>query len=131
MAANLRLEIIRPKGPIANTSKFKIVRRMGDLGLDIVRTAATYPTQQTAYRRTGRLGQSWAKRGPFMQGQDLVVEVGNKMEYASLVMGLKSGRGGSKQLAKFRRLGWLSIEDISQEEIDRAMPLIKKALQGK
>ena len=131
MVATLRLEIVRPKGPIANTSKSKVVDSMGGLGLDIVNSAAAYPPQRTSYRRTGKLGQTWASRGPFMQGQDLVVEVGNKMEYAGLVMGLKSGRSGSVQLKKFRRLGWRSIEDIGREEVDRARPLIIKALQGK
>ncbi len=130
MAATLRLEIIRPKGPIANTSKSKVVGRMRSLQHDVVGSAAVYPTQRTSYRRTGKLGQTWASRGPFMQGQDLVVEVGNKMDYAGLVMGLKKGKRGSVQLTKFRHLGWRSLEDIGQEEIDKARPLILKALQG-
>ena len=131
MAATLRLEIIRPRGPIANTSKTKVVGRMRTLGHDVVRSAAVYPTQRTSYRRTGRLGQTWGSREPFMQGQDLVVEVDNKMEYAGLVMGLKKGKRGSVQLTKFRHLGWRSIEDIGQEEIDRARPSLLNALQGR
>lgn len=73
------------------------------------------------------LGKTWASRGPFMQGQDLVVEVGNKMEYAELVMGFKSG--DRAQLDKFRDLGWRSIEDIAREEIAKAKPAIEQALQ--
>ncbi len=66
-------------------------------------------------------------KGPSMQGSDLVVEVGNKEEYTGYVMGFKSGK--FKQLAKFRDLGWRSIEDIAEEEIERAMPSLQAVLQ--
>ncbi len=124
-----RLEVVRPKGPISKYSKSKVVGRMRKLGLDVVRVAANYPTQRTSYRRTGRLGQSWTTRGPLVIGRDLVVEVGNKMGYAGRVMGLKSGEDRVVQLAKFRDLGWRSIEDIGQEEIDKALPALRRILQ--
>lgn len=131
MAATPRIEIIRPKGPISGFSKAKVVGRMRNLGLAIVRSAAVYPTQQTSYRRTGHLGRSWAKRGPLLRSGDLLIEVGNNVDYAPRVMGLKSGAGKLRQLDQFRRLGWKSIENIGQEEVRKAKPSIIKALQGK
>ena len=125
---SLRLIPIVPKRPVSTASRAKVSARMRRLGLDIVKGAANYPTQRaTSYRRTGDLGKGWSMKGPSMQGSDLVVEVGNKEEYTGYVMGFKSGK--FKQLAKFRDLGWRSIEDIAEEEIERAMPSLQAVLQ--
>ncbi len=125
---SLRLIPIVPKRPVSTASQAKVSARLRKLGQDMVHAAADYPTQQsTDYVRTGSLGKKWTMKGPSMQGSDLVVEVGNVMDYTGYVMGFKSG--DFKQLDKFRDLGWRSIEEIAEEEIERAMPSLQAVLQ--
>ncbi len=129
MAAGITLIPIIPKKPVTSFNKATVVGALLKVGLNTVRTASTYPPSQTEYRRTGELGRRWTLRGPSTLGAILFVEVGNNLEYASRVMGLKVGE--ASQLDKFRQLGWRSIEDIGREEVDKARPFIIKALQGK
>lgn len=117
------------KKPIIGVSARAVVSRMSKLGFDIVRAAANYPTPRTRYRRRGRLGQSWTKAGPQTRGKDLVVTVGNKMRYARAVMGMKSGPDA--QMARFKTLGWRSIQEIGETEVKEAQPAIERLLQGK
>ncbi|KKK65384.1 hypothetical protein LCGC14_2974660, partial [marine sediment metagenome] len=125
---SLRLIPIIPKRPVSRASRAKVSTKMRKLGLDIVKAAAVYPTQQsTDYVRTGSLGKKWTMKGPSMQGSDMVVEVGNVMDYTGFVMGFKSG--DRAQLDKFRDLGWRSIEEIGEEEIERARPGLQAVLQ--
>lgn len=116
---------IIPTGPVSNFSRARLVGRMSQLGLDIVRRAANYPASKTSYRRTGELGRRWTKRGPNLSGGGLAVEVGNNLRYASRVMGFEKD-----QLPLFQGLGWVSITKIGQEEVDRARPSIQRAIQG-
>ena len=117
------------KKPIAGVSARAVVSRMSKLGLDVVRAAAHYPSARTRYRRTGTLGRSWAKDGPTTRGKDLIVTVGNRTEYARVVMGMKSGPDAQKPL--FKKLGWKSIQEIGETEVEKAQPAIEKLLQGK
>lgn len=125
--ADARMQFIPiiPQGDISNFDRARLIGRMNKLGLDIVKRAANYPPAQTAYRRTGGLGRRWTKTGPSMQINSLVVKIGNNIAYASRVMGFKDS-----QLDLFRRLGWISIATIGQEEVDRARPDIQRAIQG-
>lgn len=125
---SFRLIAVVPKRPVSKAKRAGIASALNKLGLDIVKGAANYPTQVSAtYRRTGDLGKGWSKKGPFPSGSDLVVEVGNKEEYVGYVMGFRSG--DRAQLSRMADLGWRSIEDIGDEEIDRARPEIARALQ--
>ncbi len=125
-----RLIAVVPSQPVSRARRGTISARLAKLGLDIVKGAANYPTQQpTDYVRTGDLGKGWTKKGPMPSGSDLVVEVGNNEAYTGFVMGFRSG--DCKQLDKFADLGWRSIEDIGDEEIDRARPDFARVMQAR
>ena len=104
---------------------------MSDLGLAVVQRIAKYPPQRpgTRYRRTGTLGRGWTKQGPAMEGSDLVVKVGNNVEYTPSVQGFTSEE--PRQAGLFAAYGWESVETAGKEELDRHRPSIEKALEGK
>jgi len=122
-------EPIIPKRPITRFAAGNVVREMNGTGLDFVSRLATYPSQQTAYRRTGHLGRTWTKDGPKRVGTDLVVEAGNKTKYAGDVMGFKSKE--PRQRERFARLGWRSVEDVGEEVWREHRSAIERALQGR
>ena len=78
LPSNGKLAKIRPPSTLA------MVAALSALGLDLTARMSRYPPKKgTAdYKRTGTLGRGWTMSGPKIQGQDLVVEVGNAVNYA-------------------------------------------------
>lgn len=123
----IEFQAIRAKLPIAVANAAQVVRELNKLGLNVVAKAADYPTQESdSYRRKGTLGKGWTKDGPKRIGRDLVVDVGNNTEYTVFVMGPEE----DGQLEHMRDLGWKSIEEIGQEQLERSMPDLIRALDG-
>ena len=120
------LKPIVPKGKITQANRAQVLALMGILGFRVQRGAATYPASRTSYRRTGKLGRSWTKKGPYSSGHDLVVEIGNNVVYTRYVQGLRGGEFSQRQL--FASLGWRSVEDIADDEIRKLLPALEKAL---
>ena len=123
LPSNGKLAKIRPPSTLA------MVAALSAVGLDLTARMSKYPPKRGSadYQRTGTLGRGWTMKGPSIQGQDLVVEVGNKVNYAGYVQGfiIKDPRQ-SKVMAQ---LGWSAITAIGEEVVAEHRPLILKSMQ--
>jgi hypothetical protein len=123
LPSNGKLAKIRPPSTLA------MVAALSAVGLDLTARMSKYPPKRGSadYQRTGTLGRGWTMRGPSIKGQDLVVEVGNKVNYAGHVQGfiIKDPRQ-SKVMAT---LGWNTISAVGEEVVAEHRPLILKSMQ--
>jgi len=120
------LKPIVPKGPLTKANKGAVVAAMRNWAANSVSDLSRYPPTRSTYRRTGRLGRSWTFSGPAAKGKDLVVEVGNNVEYAPFVEGLETQ--DPRQLALFKAYGWPSAEAVAKKHWKTAVPAIQAAL---
>lgn len=123
LPGNGKLARIRPPSTLAMVSALTIV------GQDLMARMSKYPPKRgsAAYQRTGTLGRGWTMSGPKIQGQDLVVEVGNNINYAGIAQGfiVKDPRQ-SKVMAN---LGWSSIEVIGAEVMETHRALVVASMR--
>ncbi len=118
-APRIRIINISAKGAKVNTASIHrdITHMMRQTVTEGRRTIAKYPAQQlrkSRYRRTGTLKRSWSAK--VEAGADRVAgEVGsnsNIAPYNRHVQGPKEGARGRRQLAMFRRAGWMGVDEL-------------------
>jgi len=130
----IRFERIVPKKKLSTTSVPDVWRAMRAMARSAQRRLMEYPPKPpgSKYRRkaaAGGLKSGWTVAGPSKQGNDMVVEVGNKIKYAVYVEGPAEGPKGKRQTKKHRQTGWPTIDKVGKEEWDKAVPDIERALQ--
>ncbi len=123
LPSNGKLAKIRPPSTLA------MVAALTAVGLDLTARMSKYPPKRGSaeYQRTGTLGRGWTMSGPSIKGQDLVVEVGNKVNYAGHVQGLLAKP--PRQARVLAGLGWTSVEIVGEEVVAEHRPLILKSMQ--
>ncbi len=123
LPSNGKLAKIRPPSTLA------MVSALGALGLDLTARMGKYPPKRGSadYQRTGTLGRGWTMSGPSIKGQDLVVFVGNNVDYAPHPQGLLTAT--PRQAKVMEGLGWTSVEVVGEEVVAEHRPLILKSMQ--
>jgi Bacteriophage HK97-gp10, putative tail-component len=123
---NLYLEGVR-----ARVSGNTIVAAQSAFADACIKKLQTYPPARanSRYRRTGLLGRSWQRIGPYNQGGNIVVGIGNAAQYASQVEGYVSQ--DPKQMDSFASWGWPSIEEVRNEYYETLRQATIDALQGR
>jgi len=139
--AKPQFTVIRPKRPIVKVNRMAVVALLGRFGTATTGSVATYPPSRSTYRRTGELGRRWTRRGPQMEGADLVVRVSNNARgrrsrrypqgfgYARAVQGFRTRE--PKQHRLFRRYGWPSVEVEAKKHWRTYRPQIVATLRGR
>ena len=61
-----------------------------------------------------------------MEGGDLIVKVGNALEYAPQVQGFETH--DPRQVRWASSYGWSSVENVAKEEWARARPQVERAV---
>lgn len=120
---------IVPKTPPPTPNIRAVVRELSNFGFEGQKNMSRYPSSQTAYRRTGRLGRGWTKVGPSQVSGALAVVIGTNVKYAPFVQGLKGKDPKQKKL--FEKLGWLSVTTEGTRLWKKYRPRIQQALLGK
>lgn len=109
----------------------KAITLLRNFGLRVQTAMQRYPGQRAhiRYVRTGTYGRNWTIRGPRRQGDDIVVTIGNTVEYASRVGGYRTK--DPQQARWAAAYGWPSVGEVGPRVWAAYKPLIRNALTGR
>lgn len=121
------IPVVPKKDPFAGLLKVgALMATMSAFGKDAQLYLGQYPPQQggVAYRRTRILGKGWTTDGPKQSGGNILMTIGNNVEYAASVQGKKPVKWAEPY-------GWRNVKTAKQEIWEqRHKDRIARALRG-
>lgn len=94
------------------------------LGYRVEGRMKEYPPQRpTTYRRTGKYGQAWFTDPTVRSGDEVRLNMGNRMAYSIYV-------GSDERQAWMHRGHWLTDEEALNEEMPRGVEEFRAAILG-
>lgn len=78
------------------------------------------------YRRSGQLGHSWSKKGPFVRGSRMLVEIGSDPSVAPWAIYVQSDE---YQTEFHKEGGWKTPGQVLKEKGDKVIALIEDGLR--
>lgn len=136
----LKLVPILLKGPIVKIDRNAVKTPLRQWSLKVVHDAGEYPPQKptvSGYVRkgSGGLGGAWTTSGPSIFGNDVVTEVGNRMEYAGYVVGYgpaASAPKDQKQTREMERRDWPRVDEVAERVFnEHTRPALDRVFAGK